>query len=114
MSNKKGKRKSLESWQEIINRCKASGLSNVEWCKENNISQSTFYNNLRKLKNINVADESKVSLIQEVIPVDSFLVENEGKAAITLYINEIKIEINNHAEEDVLNKTLAAVKKYVR
>ncbi len=64
-------------WEELICRCKASGLSDWRWCRENNISTSSFYRQLKKFRNTSVApiterplsDPSAFPEIQEVVPL---------------------------------------------
>ncbi len=64
-------------WEELICRCKASGLSDWRGCRENNISTSSFYRQLKKFRNTSVApiterplpDPSAFPEIQEVVPL---------------------------------------------
>lgn len=39
-----------EEKMELITRCRQSGLSDYEWCRENNINSSTFYYWVKKLR----------------------------------------------------------------
>ncbi len=47
-SNKQGR--SAEEWLQIINECRRSGLSDREWCEQHDISLSTFYNTISRLR----------------------------------------------------------------
>lgn len=40
----------LQQWRQIIRQCQQSGLSNRDYCKQNEISEKTFYYWLRKLR----------------------------------------------------------------
>jgi putative transposase len=40
----------LQQWRRIIRQCRESGLSNRNYCKQNGISEKTFYYWLRKLR----------------------------------------------------------------
>ncbi len=42
--------RSNEEWKAIILECRASELSDKEWCAKRRISRSTFYYHLRKLR----------------------------------------------------------------
>ena len=44
------KRRSLEEQYELVLECRKSGLSDREWCFRKGISQSTFYQWLKKLR----------------------------------------------------------------
>lgn len=52
----------LQQWRQIIRQCQQSGLSNRDYCKQNGISEKTFYYWLRKLRSAAV----EVSLPQIV------------------------------------------------
>ena len=40
----------LQQWRQIIRQCQQSSLSNRDYCKQNGISEKTFYYWLRKLR----------------------------------------------------------------
>ena len=66
--------KSDEEWFATIRECWSSGLSDRVWCRENGISSSSFYYNVRKLRNKALdIPESKGNyttlIIQEVVPL---------------------------------------------
>ena len=41
-----------DEWFRIIQECRSSGLSDKDWCREQGISASTFYYNIRKLRKL--------------------------------------------------------------
>ena len=41
----------METWSACIQECKASGLSNREFCRQHGISEKSYYYWLRKLRN---------------------------------------------------------------
>lgn len=47
----------LQQWSQMIQQCRESGLSNREYCRQNGISEKTFYYWLRKLRSIVTADD---------------------------------------------------------
>ena len=66
--------KSNEEWMSIIQECRASGFTDRQWCRDHKISVSTFYYNIRKLRNLAceipgpfVSDPA--STTQEVVPL---------------------------------------------
>lgn len=44
------KRHNDQYWMDLITRCRASGLTDHEWCRQNNISPSTFYYHIKVLR----------------------------------------------------------------
>ena len=50
----------MEEWAQIVSQCRASGLSNREFCRRNGIPEKTFYYRLRKLRE--KAAESEITL----------------------------------------------------
>ncbi len=50
---------SLQEWQNRILDCQNSGISVKEWCRINNISPSTYYARLRKIRE-DVIEENQI------------------------------------------------------
>ena len=50
-----------DEWFRIIQECRASGLSDKDWCREQGISASSFYYNIRKFRKLacEVPDHNK-------------------------------------------------------
>ena len=40
----------LQQWAQVVKECNASGLSNREYCRQNNIPEKTYYYWIRKLR----------------------------------------------------------------
>ena len=41
---------STEEWMELITECRRSGMSDADWCRQNNIPTSSFYNAVCRLR----------------------------------------------------------------
>ena len=52
----------LQEWAQIHRRCKESGLSNREFCRQNGIAEKTFYYWLKKLRE--AAIDSQPQLVE--------------------------------------------------
>ena len=48
-----------ETWTNIIAECRASSLSDAEWCRQNGIKISTFYATVKKFKKEGIAIPAK-------------------------------------------------------
>lgn len=53
----------MENWSALIQECRASGLSNREFCRQHGISEKSFYYWLRKLRH-QAGEASKGHLIK--------------------------------------------------
>lgn len=53
----------LQKWTEIIRQCQDSGLSNKAFCRQNGISEKSYYYWLRKLRNT-LAQRNVPQLVQ--------------------------------------------------
>ena len=106
------------NWTEIVTACRNSGLTDNQWCKENGIPASSFYNHLKKLRR--EACEIPESVGKNTIPVkqdvvqinvadDNLIPPSGGTAAITLRINGIGMDVSNHASSAVIAATLQAL-----
>lgn len=63
-------------WAELIRECRSSGLSDFQWCIENQIPQTSFYRHLRKfhdtvIKELPQAPKAELAApaAQEIVPV---------------------------------------------
>lgn len=50
MSNKRAPGRSLDEWMDLIIECRQSGVTDAEWCNEQGISLSCFYNAVTRLR----------------------------------------------------------------
>lgn len=57
----------MENWSALIQECRASGLSNREFCRQHGVSEKSFYYWLRKLQH-QAAEASKSHLIKLDLP----------------------------------------------
>jgi hypothetical protein len=57
----------IEYWLEVIHKCRASGLTNTEFCKQNNISDKSYYYYLAKIRKMAIEDIPKKN---SNLPVD--------------------------------------------
>lgn len=57
----------IEYWLEVIHKCRASGLTNTEFCKQNNISEKSYYYYLAKIRKMAIEDIPKKN---SNLPVD--------------------------------------------
>lgn len=78
----------------LIMECRASGMTDYQWCVEHDIKPGTFYNWVKRLRqsgceNIPPASRRKISARQEVVKIDfsgsSFEVSDFSNTPETVY-----------------------------
>ena len=75
----------LQKWAQIHRRCKESGLSNREFCRQNGIAEKTFYYWLRKLREAAVSNQPElVELPEDSNPADDMIHIRFGTATLEL------------------------------
>ena len=120
--------KSDRRWLDLILQCRESGKSDRQWLIENNISSSTFYYHVNKLRKkaceIPANAFSGVSETQEVVPliINEDLpqqknnadipetVSSSNETVLRLTFQNVKIEISNQATQSVIQNTLSALR----
>ena len=92
----------MEEWTQIISQCRASGLSNRDFCRQNGIPEKTFYYRLRKLRE-KVA-ESEITLCR---------LETESSpgagSSVRVKYRGADIEVSKDTDPDALKLALGAL-----
>lgn len=115
----------IKDWLSIITKCRKSGLSDRQWCTEHDVSYSTFYYHVRRLRKEDCklpisAGKCTVPMAQEVVPLNfqkevNLPEENTipvfDSSAITLEMKHCKLHISNHASAMVIQNTLKALQQ---
>ena len=67
-----------DEWFSIIQECRSSGLSDKVWCREHDIPLSSFYYNMRQLRNqardipLSEGRTKPAAIIQEIVPLQIY------------------------------------------
>lgn len=116
-------KKSKQEWYDLVMECRRSGLTDRQWCLQQNIPFSTFYYHIRRLRR--EACELPVStgasttpVVQDIVKLSVFedepemiSTEGSGQAAISLQLNGVTINIQNQASASVIANTLKALRE---
>ena len=86
-------------WAERVRRCRESGLTVSEWCRENGINLKTYYYHLRKLR----------KKICEQIPVPVMTV-SEMNSSVKVQIGDITAEIPEGISEQMMTSLIRAIR----
>lgn len=109
----------------LINECRASGLSDAEWCRQNGIVVSTFYNWIKRCR-CAAADQvpaptyghiTEVQQQPDIVPV-SIVPDNverqcptasthlDNSHTIEICMDSLQIRFTNEADPVLLSRTL--------
>ena len=137
MSTTRKNRVPMTEQLKLINQCRQSGLTDADWCRENGIAPSTFYNwvsRCRKAAADQVPEPSYGHLEsprpkQEVVPIkvvpephpepvatNSCIQSNlnlDNSHTIEIAIKDLKIRINNDADPMLLSRTLHLLQEFL-
>lgn len=93
-------------WSKQVEECNSSGLSVAEWCRENNIPASTYWNRQRKVFEAFSKDSANRFVEVTVQPETS----TTGSIAATISSGNFTADIHNGADEDTITAVLRAMK----
>lgn len=107
----------------LINECRQSGMTDADWCRENDIAVSTFYNWVSRCRKA-AADQIPHSK-QDVVPIDivsDHLPEQhiasqmhqtnlDNSHTIEVSMNDVTIRISNDADPVLLTRTLRLIRE---
>ncbi len=114
----------------IINECRQSGMTDADWCRENDISVSTFYNWVSRCRKA-AADQIPAPNYghceiprskQDVVPIDivsDHLTEQntasqmhlDNSHTIEVSMKDTVIRIHNNADPILLTRTLRLIQE---
>lgn len=110
-----------EQWLDIFQQCKTSGISDLQWCRQNHIAPSTFYYRLNKLRKESsehtVAAKDMLPEYHEVVPLivcdedtSSNHPEVSASPSIRISLGDIRLDVFRDADRTLIAETLMAVK----
>ena len=94
----------MEEWAQIISQCRASGLSNREFCRRNGIPEKTFYYRLSKLRE--KAAESEITLCR--VETES---GPDAGCNVRVKYHGADIEVSQNTDPDALKLALRALRE---
>ena len=117
----------------LINECCQNSMTDADWCRENDIAVSTFYNWVSRCRKV-AADQIPAPSYahceiprskQDVVPIDivsDHLPEQhtasqlhqtnlDNSHTIEVFINDVTIRISNDADPVLLTRTLCLIRE---
>ena len=106
-----------KQWKQIISNCLASGQTKKQWCRDNGVSEKSFYNWQRILRNesyIELQHSAQIVPVRQAQELPTALVElkDVSKNSITTGVfrpdiiirkGQICLEISNSASKELLS-----------
>ena len=94
----------LSEWAERVSACRSSGLSVKTWCRENGISEQTYYKWQRRLYEL--AQNQQGNRFAEITPQTG----NHNGIAVTVQLGSVELSVYNGADATTVEAVLRAVK----
>lgn len=103
----------LKQWTRIIQTCRASDMTVVAWCAQNNIHIKAYYYWLRRLRKLACESGQLAAYNNEnhVVPVACKPAATNVSAAITIHLPSVSIDIRDGASKTTIEDVLSVVKK---
>lgn len=118
-------RRTDDEWLNIINECRTSGCSDKLWCQEHNITLSTFYYQIRRLRkkaccipkpvnsSVNIQEVVQLDFTEQNAPLSSPEIRaTKAETSIRITFRGIQIEITNAAANDTVYRKRKIILRY--
>lgn len=116
----------LQHWLVVIHQCRASGMTNQEWCEQNGVSLKSYYYWLAKIRKLALediprkqyasalpADQKNSELSQHQATFTELSLTNtaafDNNAAAILHIGSVTIKIFEHTSSELISSIVKAV-----
>ena len=101
------KQKTINKWQRILSKQKASGQTIKAWCEENKVSTTSFYKNRKLLSEMEKTKSLQTSNFQEVIVIDD---ETINRSTLKLHLTDkIYLELKSGFDQNLLKEIIEAI-----
>ena len=98
----------VEEQYRLIMECRKSGLSDHQWCLNNDINPGSFYNWVKRLR-LSTYEQSHQEIVKiemNSISVPTDMNKNTDTAAMELMIGNMNLRISNETDPLLLAKTI--------
>ena len=121
-----GKQVKLQYWLDVIRQCRASGMTNQDWCEQNTVSLKSYYYWLAKIRKLALEDlprkqyasaipagQRNSELSEHQATFTELLLPNtaafDHNAAAILHIGSVTVEIFEHTSSELISSIVKAV-----
>ena len=114
----------LQYWIDVIRQCRASGLTNQDWCEQHDISLKSYYYWLAKIRKLAIEDLPRKDYgIRAALSPEAPVTEASGftevsfpastfshtDPAAVIHIGNISVELFEHTSRELVVSILKAV-----
>lgn len=92
----------LQQWGQIVQQCKESGLSNRDFCRQNGITEKTYYYWLRKLHMAASKDSPRIVELER---------QDSGKDMIHIRFRNAEMTLPPGTDADAITAILRSLQK---
>lgn len=118
----------VEEQYHLIMECRKSGMSDYQWCLNNDINPGTFYNWIKRLRqnsSYEIPERNQVAInnqvsSQEVVKIEMDTAccdigqrQNADDSFMSLAIGNVKLSIPNGTDPNLLSQTIKILAEYV-
>lgn len=135
MATARSKRVPMQEQIKLINECRKSGLTDADWCRENGIAPSTFYNWISRCRKASAEiqepnyghqetpqskpDVVSIDIVPEEIPETPAMLQLRPQATLHLdnshtievVVKDVTIHICNNADPILLSQMIRLIRE---
>ena len=110
-STNEKQQKSLARWRNLIAQCRACNLTVAEFCRQQNLSRHAYYYWHKRIEEKLPADRKTKPAAASFVPLPVAVESLPDAGLITLRLGRVSLDVYENTPEDLLVKTLLALKK---
>ncbi len=101
----------LEQWKQRIAECQSSGMTIRTWCKQNQVSEPTYYKYLKRIRQ-ELCDTIPVKETKAPVSFQKLEVQSpvqNTQAAVIIHLPSASLEVQNGASKETVEAVLLAL-----
>ena len=94
----------LQTWSAAIQECRSSGLSVKQWCKQRDVTPTTYYRWERELLALARTEEhtKRETMVFAELPTPKCEIQNVSERVATFRINDVSVDIYAGVQPELL------------
>ena len=129
MANTRKPRVPKEEQLKLINECRSSGMTDIDWCREHGIGVSTFYYWVKQLRKESARipepayghsehprprqDVVPIDIVPEQFPVQYSHPSADKSHTLEIVLGSATIRVSNTTDPELLSRTLQILRTFV-
>lgn len=96
----------LQQWAQVVKDCKASGLSNREYCRQHHIAEKTYYYWLKRLRQ---AAASQMTCGPTLVQLDSAVPKESASDMLQIRFHSAELILPDNVDMDAVASVLKSI-----